>query len=362
MYSPFRYASSILFKRRPIHLTFFITRKCNAACPYCFYLESTNPTNPDIAELSLDEIRKIAASTGRLMWLAFSGGEIFLRRDLFEISQCFYDNCRPSIMLFPTNGLMPGLIVKQVEKILASCRNSVVVVKLSLDGIGKDHDNARKTPGNFDKVLDTCNRLSILLDRYPNFELGVNTTLHSENQADIEEIIEYVSNMDGISTHTVSLVRGSLKAAAYKRVDPDRYRLATNLLNANLLQDNQGIYRFRGARIKAAQDILQRRLIHKTLTSDEKSIPCYAGKLNLVLTEGGDVYPCEIMPHSFGNVREHGYDLLQVARTGEAEKIKKSISNANHYCKSCTHECNYMMNILFNPALYPALLKEYFRI
>lgn len=295
------------------------------------------------------------------MWLAFSGGEIYLRRDLVEISQCFYDLCRPSIMLFPTNGLMPDLIRRETENILQYCKNSIVVVKLSLDGIGSEHDKFRKTPGNFEKVLETCRQLEPLLDIYPNFELGVNTTLHSKNQWQIKEIIDYVSSLKNISTHTVSLARGNLKQESYKQVDPANYQNAAIHLQQNLKNKIKGTYRFKCARLKSAQDVLQRQLIHQTLTSGEKSIPCYAGKLNLVLTETGEVYPCEILPNSFGNVRDHEYDIIKVAHNETARQIKNTISNNNDYCRNCTHECNYMMNILFNPMMYPALLKEYIK-
>ena len=126
-----RHVGSILWKRRPVHLTFFLTRKCNAHCPFCFYLQS--PDNPQTAapELSLDEIGRISRSLGRLLWLAFSGGEVYLRKDLVEISKLFYDRNRPAIMLYPSNGLMPDLIRDQTERIVAHCRGSIVVVKLS---------------------------------------------------------------------------------------------------------------------------------------------------------------------------------------------------------------------------------------
>lgn len=296
------------------------------------------------------------------MWLAFSGGEIYLRKDLVEISRCFYDKCRPSIMLFPSNGLTPDLIYRQTIKILEYCRNSVVVVKLSMDGVGTEHDEFRHTRGNFEKVLETYRQLEKLLDIYPNFELGINTTLHAKNQEKIQPIIEYVSDMKHVGTHTVSLVRGDLRDDSYKQVNPDNYRRAAEQLKARLENKISKTYRFKGARLKAAQDILQRDLIHQTLVKGEKSIPCYAGNLNLVLTESGEVYPCEILPDSFGNVRDHNYDLLKVADSDSAKQIKKTISNNNSYCKSCTHECNYMMNILFNPALYPSLLKGYLRL
>ena len=37
-YSPFRHLPSAFVKSRPVQLTLFLTRKCNARCRFCFYL------------------------------------------------------------------------------------------------------------------------------------------------------------------------------------------------------------------------------------------------------------------------------------------------------------------------------------
>ncbi len=356
-----RHAGSILWKRRPLHLTFFLTRKCNAQCPFCFYLKS--PDNPRAAsELSLDEIERISRSLGRLLWLAFSGGEVYLRKDLVEISNLFYDRSRPAIMLYPSNGLLPDLIHDQTERILLHCRNSIVVVKLSLDGVGADHDTLRDTRGNFDKAMQTYGLLRDLLDAYPNFELGFNTVLTARNQDKVDALIDFVDAQDDRTTHTISMVRGNLTDNGYKQVEPEIYRRAAEMLATRLRARTSGIHRFRGARLKAAQDILQRRLIHQTLLGRDRSLPCYAGKLNLVLNESGEVFPCEILPRGLGNVRDHDYDLMAVVRTRKAVDILRSISACNPHCRTCTHECNYVTNILFNPAMYPALITEYLRL
>lgn len=362
MYTPLRHAGSIFFKTRPIHLTLFLTRKCNANCPYCFYLKSADNQESVGPELSLDEIRKISSSLGSLLWLAFSGGEIFLRKDLVEISKAFYEANKPAIMLFPTNGMLPELIRDRTRQILEHCRKSVIVVKLSLDGIGDDHDVIRNTRHNYEKTMQTCQLLKEFLDEFPNFELGVNTVLNTRNQDKMEEIIDFVNSLGGAITHTISMVRGNLQDTSYKQVDPEKYLHAAELLETHLRDRTSNTHRFGGARLKAAQDILQRNMIHQTLVSRKKPIPCYAGKLNLVLTESGDVYPCEILPQSFGNVRDYDYDIMQVARSEKARGIINSISVSNPHCQACTHECNYITNILFNPAMYPSLLREYIRL
>ncbi|MBI5634322.1 MAG: radical SAM protein [Nitrospirae bacterium] len=360
MYSPFRHISSILVKKRPIHLTFFITRKCNARCPFCFYLRSdADQTGPD-QELSLDEMRKISSSFGDLLWLAFSGGEIYLRDDLPEISRIFYKNNKPAIMLFPTNGLLPGRIREMTEQILKDCPKSTVAVKLSLDGIDEAHDRLRNTPGSFSKTMETYRLLRELLDAYPNFELGVNTVFCSENQDEMDCIINFVGSMENIKTHTISLIRGNLSDKGFQNVDQQKYRQAIGRLEQNLKKkESAKTYRFQGARIKAAQDILQRSLISRTNDAQKRLIPCYAGVLNIVLEETGEVFPCEILRRRLGNVRDHGYDMQKLLRSDRAKAILNSIKDSQCYC---THECYFMTNILFNPRLYPALAREYLQI
>ncbi len=362
MYSPFQHSGSVLWKRRPIHLTFFITRRCNSRCPFCFYLKNTPPSTGEInnsEELSVDEINKISNSLGSLLWLAFSGGEIYLRDDLVEISRIFYKNNRPVIMLFPTNGLLPELIKDRTEQILDHCKKSVIAVKLSIDGLYESHDRVRNTPGSFDKTMQTYHHLKGFLGKYPNFELGVNTVFCSENQDNMDEIIDFVNGLDGIKTHTISLIRGELSNEDFKNVEYKKYYRAIERLEDNLKNKISSIYRFRGAKLKAAQDILQRRLIYRTAHDKKRLIPCYAGRLNLVLTENGEVFPCEILTSSFGNIKDHDYDIMKVVRSDKAKKIIKSITENRCYC---THECYFMTNILFNPRLYPELAKEYIQL
>ena len=154
-YSPFRHFSSIFWKENPIQLTLFLTSRCNAHCPFCFYLSREKSRRNVVPELSLAEIEKMSSSLGNLLWLALSGGEIFLREDLVEVVKVFYKRNKPAIILLPTNGLLPDVIYKKTAAILESCPKSVVTVKLSIDGLGSLHDMLREVPGAFQKTLET---------------------------------------------------------------------------------------------------------------------------------------------------------------------------------------------------------------
>jgi len=357
MYSPARHIGQIFWKTRPIHLTFFLTRKCNAHCPFCFYLRGNRRTTDySAAELTFSEIEKISHSMGSLLWLAFSGGEIYLRDDLVEISEVFYNNNKPAIMLYPTNGLLPDVIRSRTEQILKLCKKSVIAVKLSVDGLDGAHDALRNTPGSFEKTMQTYRVLGELADVYPNFELGVNTVFCSGNQHAMDGIIDFVKELRHIKTHTISLVRGDLVNGQYKGVDIELYNRAIGRLESDLKSGCSRRYRFSGSRIKAAQDIVQRRLIHRTLHERKRLVSCFAGRLNLVITECGDVFPCEILDKTFGNVRAYDCDIKKLLSTEKAGGVVHSITDRRCYC---THECYFMTNILFNPAMYPAVAKEY---
>jgi radical SAM protein with 4Fe4S-binding SPASM domain len=353
-YSPFRHLGSVFWKRTPIQLTVFLTRRCNAKCPFCFYLSRDRQDNSE--ELSVAELGKLSSSLGNLLWLAFSGGEIFLRDDLVEITRLFYRNNKPAIILLPTNGLLPDKIYRNTEAILKSCPNSVVTVKLSLDGPEAIHDRLRGVSGAYNKVLFCYQTLAPLLEKYRNFELGVNTVFCAANQDLMEETIKLVSSLENIRTHTISLIRGEVGDGGLKEVDMGKYRAASELLAKNMRNSLEGRYGFHGAGLKAAQDIVQRRMIYRTSVEEEPQLSCQAGRLTAVVTETGDVYPCESFTDKLGNIRDSSYDLRRILRSEKGRTARAAIKQNKCYC---THECYMMMNILFNPGQYPALFREY---
>jgi radical SAM protein with 4Fe4S-binding SPASM domain len=171
----------------------------------------------------------------------------------------------------------------------------------------------------------------------------------------MDEIIDFVRGLNKIKTHTVSLIRGE----GLEEIDLEKYHGTINTLAENLKKKMSGIYRFQGARLKAAQDILQRRLIYETETQKQKLIDCHAGKLTLVLTEAGDVYPCESFTMKMGNVRESGYDMNKIVESRQSREMIASIDERGCFC---SHECYLMTNILFSPGMYPRLLKEYLQL
>ena len=355
-HSPLRHAGALLWKRRPLHLTFFVTRRCDARCDFCFSRGRTAAAGP---ELTTAEIARLAPSVGPLLWLSYSGGEPTLREDLPEITGIFARHCRPVIVLLSTNGLDPQRTAAATTGLLEAAPRSTIVVKLSLDGPSELHDRLRGVPGAHARVLESLRLLHELSTREPRLEVGINTVLCAANQGTTAEVFAEVSRLDGVDTHTLSLVRGTIPDPTLGAVDPAHYLAAAEALARALQQGSQPRYRFLGARLKAAQDVLQRRIIAETLQRQGRVIPCHAGRLNLVLDERGELYPCEDFALHMGNVRDNDFDVRATVRSPQARSVLAAIARGDCWC---THECYMMTNILFNLQHYPALLAEYLRL
>lgn len=356
MYTPLKYIPSIFVKRSPLQFTFFVTSRCNARCPFCFYWQERHSSRE---ELSLGEIEKIARSMDSLLWLLFSGGEIYIRRDLPDIVESFYRNTKPVIITLPTNGVAPNLILPATEEILRRCPKSSVVCKVSLDGLYEKHDAIRATPGNFDKAMETYEGLRQLGEQYGNLQLGINTVFCNENQDDMDEIIDYVNTLPDCETHTISLVRGDPTDHECKEVDIEKYHRAINRLDTELKGEQPKMYHFAAARLKTAQDLVQRQLIYETVRTGRRQLPCFAGRIDAVMNEVGDVFPCEILPDKMGNVREAGYDFKAVFNSQQADRVRAKIHRTKCYC---SHECYFVTNILFNPMMYGKVAKQFLQL
>lgn len=71
-------------RERPATAYLHVTHRCDMACQHCFQTEETHPEDTD---LSREEITRILDGLSGLgvLWLIITGGEPFLRRDLFDI-------------------------------------------------------------------------------------------------------------------------------------------------------------------------------------------------------------------------------------------------------------------------------------
>ena len=80
-----RLLRSIVSKRSPAYVQFYITARCNLACEQCNIIYG----DADAEEMNLEQIRAVAQNLAEIgtATVLLIGGEPFVRRDLPEIVQ-----------------------------------------------------------------------------------------------------------------------------------------------------------------------------------------------------------------------------------------------------------------------------------
>lgn len=132
---------------KPTSIHFSITSKCNLKCKQCDIWR-----NQQTKEVSTEEIKKAISDLKEWVGpftLNISGGEPFMRKDIFEIIE--YSTKKGVEVSITTNG---SLINKNMaDRILESGLKNLNV---SLDGIKhQTHDYIRNQKGCFEKVMKT---------------------------------------------------------------------------------------------------------------------------------------------------------------------------------------------------------------
>ncbi len=340
----------------PIHFTFFVTAKCNAVCITCFYANNLNKSQN---ELTVDEIEKTARSLGPLLWLAYTGGEPFLRKDLPEISKIFYRATRPRTLSINTNGIRTSEIVESARKIAENMPETFISILVSIDGLGEVHDEIRGVPGNFVKAIETFRALKELRKSCDHMGVGISTTFNAKNQDHVFEMPTFVIDQLQPDNWDISFIRGTPKEPVVGSADVEKFRRFKRIVESAFEQgklryyDQMPLHHF----VHAKERVAYRQLL-RTLQTKEFQTPCYAGALSAILTEEGDVYPCELLDMKIGNLRQVGYDFKKLWSSQKADETRRFIRESKCFC---THECNTSINLLFNPAVYPRIAAEMFK-
>ena len=313
-------------------ITFFVTSQCNFECKHCFY-KTTHSNN----ELTLSEITKIAKTLPNFLRLNISGGEPFLRKDLHLICELF--SKKAHIITIPTNASLPDEIIQQTHNMLISF-NNLLHISLSLDGIGETRDKIVNRKDTFPKFEETLRRLTNIKQSFKNLKVGVIVTQTPENEKELDSIYDYILE---------------------HKVDNFGFNMQRN--KNNLLTTNLDIYKkFYNKVLDYPINLpyskiirLKKKLIYEKVCETYKEgymDKCYSGKLRVVITEQGEVYPCETWMlekvWSMGNLRNYNYDF---------KKLFNSNRTSTLGCYCC-HECDLETNVLFNPKNAFRFLKE----
>lgn len=314
-------------KPLPINLTVSVTYSCPSRCLTCDIWQKK------VDDLSVDEYAKIFPTLENVpIWVTLSGGDQFLRADLAEIVQLVKSQINPSIVNIPMNGIITERIHSLLPKIAAATRGSSLVLNLSVDDIGTEHDRLRGAPGNWDKLLGVAELIRDLKVTYDHVVLGVHTVISTHNveriaeiQAKAREIFRPDSYITEVAENRVEL--GTMEKSITP--DPAAYRRAVEHLKAAINQKRSSIPT---ARLVESLRLEYYDLAAQILEEKRQVIACYAGTASAHLAPDGNLWGCCVRAESLGNVRDYGYDFRTVWRGPEADAFRKSVRDGECAC------------------------------
>lgn len=245
--------------------------------------------------------------------LNFTGGELFLVKDIDELFQYAKNNHITKIVV-NTNGSI-NLKVYNLS--------SIDLLIFSVHGIGHLHDQITNVLGSFKKVI---NAIHYALNQ--KCKVGINTVVVPQNFTKLKDIYEYFKNFN-LAFHAFNMY-----------IDRKNFLKKINeyiSIFPKYIQFLETIPEERRKLCHGMQNILI-----KDKEFFDNPIPlalCAGGKYKLVIDYKGDIYPCRYFQskqYYCGNIFKD--DLTKVWKNGKGFKIFRNIVLENKLpaeCRTC---------------------------
>jgi AdoMet-dependent heme synthase len=295
-----------LARNIPLSVQLDLTYRCNERCVHC-YLDHDDHGEMTTAEIKhlLDEM----AEAGVFV-LTLSGGEIFLRKDFFEI----FEYARRQL-LFCVKLKTNGILIREADA--ARIRDiGVESVQISIYSHRPEvHDAITLVPGSLKRSLDAVRFL-----KSQGLRVILANVLMVQNAEDYRGVRALGADLG---------VECTLDPTITPMMDGDRSVLSLNIDHDKLREV------FRDESLVGRVDDF----CAVSDPADDNSLamlPCSAGHTNCYVSPYGEVFPCVQFPLPTGNVRHQRFiDIWRhSAQMNDVRSIRlKDLTT----CTSCTH-------------------------
>jgi len=302
----FEMTEKALAKNIPLSVQLDLTYRCNERCVHC-YLD-----HEDHGEMTTAEIKQLLdemAEAGVFI-LTLSGGEIFVRKDFFEILE-YARLERQFCVKLKTNAIM----IRELEA--ARLREiGVESIQISIYSYRPEvHDAITLVPGSLKRSLDAVRFL-----KSQGLRVILGNVLMVQNMQDYQGVRALAEEIG---------VECTLDPTITPMMDGDRSVLKLGV-NQNALRE---VFRDKAL----VGDVEEFCAIAEP--ADENgllALPCSAGHTSCYVSPYGDVYPCVQFPLPTGNVRQQRF--FDIWRDSERMKEVRSIRLKDlTTCSSCSH-------------------------
>ena len=256
----------------PLSVQLDLTYRCNERCVHC-YLD-----HDDHGEMTAGEIKTLLdqmAAAG-VFYLTISGGEIFLRRDFFEILE--HAHARTFCIRLKTN----GILIRDADA--ARLRDlGVESVQISIYSHRPEiHDAITEVPGSLRRSIE-----AVRLLRKHDIRVDMANVLMIHNARDYDGVKALAAELGAqfLLDPTITPMMDGDRSVLRLNVDEEALR---KVFHSEALAGN--VEEFCAPPPGPGED-------------DLDGLPCSAGHTACYVSPYGDVYPCVQFPLPSGNVR-----------------------------------------------------------
>ena len=314
---------------KPVSFSFSNTQRCQSRCITCGAWETPGSVMEN--ELSTQEwkdiIKKVRDWVGEYSFI-FSGGEPFLREDLFEIAE--YATSIGVTVDVISNGLA---LRDRSEDLINSAFRTIIFSLNSIEN-PQYHIESRGRKDSFKITVDALQNL-IHLNRKTGYKKGISisTVVMPSNLSEIKPMAEF-AKAEGIGVCFQLLDNGdafvrppddSLADASFNASDK-----AIEAVDLMIELKNQGYPVYNGyPQLEAFKILIDR-------PEEIPNIQCRVGDNNFSIDAYGDVRICFCMD-AVGSLRENTPEEIWLSE--KANQIREKINNCTRKCRLLN--CNF---------------------
>ncbi len=301
-----------------------ITHRCNAHCSMCNIWRSDR--HDAIMPEHMDNL------PSELGTINITGGEPFIRNDIVEFVAHCRHRCPNATITISTNGLLVERINASLSELLKA--DPRLRIAISLDGIGKAHDEIRGVEGAFDKVRQIVETLG----RHGFAGMRLSMTISDKNITDLAGVWDFAR------AHHLELgIVAAHAGATHLNID-------TVELPSTNIETRNDINKIMWDLLKSwrVKNWLRAHFLRGTylrLIGQEEPLRCGGGSYFFFVQADGGVYSCSMCGRHMGNLTSQPWRDIWCGP--DAAQARKFVAGCTKACwMICTARCIYRRKAL----------------
>lgn len=279
-----------------------VTYRCNAKCHMC---NTWKFPSKQEQEIGVEIYEKLPF----MNTVNITGGEPFLRDDLEEIISVLRKKTKR--LVISSNGFFTERIINLFRK------RKDIGIRISIEGLPKTNDELRGIKDGFDRGIRTLIELSRMGIR----DIGFGITISDKNVKDMIELY-YLAKMMRLEFATAAIHNSFYfhkfdnKFEKPEVAIEELKKLIFELLRSKRIKDwfrayfNYGLINY--------------------IKGNPRLLPCEMGSDSFFLDPYGEIFPCNVMEESMGNLKNNTFE--EIWNSKRAIEVREMVKNCQKNC------------------------------